>query len=196
MSEPKNPSESLGWFRGDSALENRPFPLLRPNPKESLPGGLFVAAGALAYWILAREKSPSSLALPALVGGLPVLGGLAWMIRRRLHQAIFLSGQLLLIVLWTAGDLRRAPFPLGAVPLLPAGLMLWGLLGMARKADELECRVLQGALALASGIALCAFIVYGLAETLGAHRAPAIFWFGVLVLGWYAGLAIVARRYS
>lgn len=177
-------------------VENRPFPLLRPNPKESLPGGFLVAAGALAYWILARGKSPASLALPALVGGVPVLAGLAWMIRRRHHQAIFLSGQLLLIVLGTAGDLRKAPFPLGAVPLLPAVLMLWGLFGMARKADELERRVLQGALAVAFGIALCAALLYGAAETLGASRAPAIAWFEIMVLGLYAGLMVVARRYQ
>ena len=180
----------------ESKLENRPFPLLRPNPRESLPGSLFVAAGALVFWILARGKSPESLGLLALACGVPVLAGLAWMIRRRFHQGIFLSGQALLIVLGTAGGLRGAPFPLGVVPLLPAVLMLWGLFGMARKADELERRVLKGALALATGFALCAMLLYGVAETLGARRAPAITWFEILVLGMYAGLMLVARRYS
>ena len=198
MEESKTPSESHGRSRADADGDpcNRPFPLLRPNPKESLPAKLFVAAGALVFWILARGKSPESLGLLALGCGLPVLAGLAWMIRRRLHQAIFLSGQALLVVLGTAGGLRGAPFPLGVVPLLPAVLMLWGLFGMARKTDELERRVLQGALALASGIALCAMLVYGVAETLGARRAPAITWFEILVIGLYAGLMIVGRRYS
>ena len=194
MNETKKPS-SLPGIDG-STVENRPFPLLRPNPKESLPGSLFVAAGALAFWILARGKSPTSLGLLALVSGEPVLAGLAWMFRRRLYQGIFLSGQLLLIVLDTAGGFRHAPFPLGAVPTLAAALMLLGLFGMARKADELERRVLQAALVLACGIAVCAMLGYSVAETLGAPRAAAMVWFEILVLGLYAGLVIVARRYS
>jgi hypothetical protein len=175
-------------------IENRPFPLLRPNPKESMPGAAFVAAGALAFWLLAMGKKPESLGLLALVCGVPVLGGLAWMIRRRYYQTIFLTGQLLLLVL-ARGELRREPFPLGVVPLLPAVLMVWGLFGMARKADELERRVLQAALAVAFGIVLCATLAYGVAETLGAPRAPAIAVLEVLVIVTWAGLVIAARRY-
>ena len=180
----------------ETAVENRPFPLLRPAPAEGLPGKILVGAGALAFWILAREKTPGSLGLAEIVCAVPVLIGLAWMIRRRYMQGLFLSGQLLLIVLLTSGGFRRAAFPLGALVILPAALMVWGLLGMARASDELERRVLQGALVLACGIAVFGVLAYSFAETLGAPRLPAMTWFEVLVLGLYAGLVIEARRYS
>ena len=201
MSETKKPSEQLRSPRADvgSVVENRPFPLLRPNPEKSLPGRLLLAAivvGALAFWILAREKPPSSPGLLALACGAPALAGLAWMVRRRRFQGIFLLGQLLFTVLETTAWIRRAPFPLGAAPIVPAAMMLWGLAGMARRADELERRILVGALAAASAIAVSAMLAYGLAETLGAVRAPAVAWFEVHVLALYAGLVIVSRRYN
>jgi hypothetical protein len=198
MNETKEPSGPFREAPGDhgDTVNDRPFPLLRPNPRESLPGGLLVALGALVFWLLAREKSPESLGPLALACGAPVLAGLVWMILRRYYQALFLSGQLLLLVLGTSGGLRSAPFPLGLVPLLPAALMLWGVAGIARKCDELERRVLEGAVAIAFGIGLCATVVYGAAETLGASRAPAILWFAILVVALYAGLMITARRYS
>ena len=199
MNETERPSDRFRSLTEDegSAGDNRPFPLLRPNPKDALPPSLLVIAGALAFWLLTRERTPGSLSPLALVGcGALVLAGLAWMIRRGLHQGIFLSGQLLLIVLETTADVRRAPFPLGAAPVLAALLMLFGLFGMERKADELERRVLKGGLAVAAMLGAGAMVAWSITESLGAPRAPAMAWFGVLILGLYAGLVIVARRYS
>ncbi len=198
MNQPQKPADGFRSPAHDDGggAQNMPFPLLRPNSSQTLPGGLLVSAGALAFWITTRERMPSSLGLLALACGVPVLAGLAWMIRRRLSKGIFLTGQLLLVVLETTAWVRNAPFPLGATPILAAALMLWGLFGMARKADELERRVLQAALAVATAIAVFAMLAYTAAETLGAPRVPAIVWFEILVIALYAGLVIVGRRYS
>jgi hypothetical protein len=177
-------------------IDDRPFPLMRPNAAVGLPASLLVAAGALAFWIVGRGRTPDSLGVLALVCGVPVLAGTAWMIRRRSYQGIFLTGQLLLIVLQTSGGFRGAPFAFGAVPILAGAMMLWGLFGMARKADELERQVLKSALSVATAIAACAMLAYTAAEALGAPRAPAMLWFEILVIAMYAGLAIAGRRYS
>lgn len=198
MDQPQKPSDGFqSPVENDSGgAQNMPFPLLRSEPSQTLPGGLLIAAGALAFWIATRERMPSSPGILALACGVPILAGLAWMIRRRQSKGIFLAGQLLLVVVETTDWVRNAPFPLGATPLIPAALMLWGLFGMARKTDELERRVLQAAFAVATAIAVCAMLAYSAAETLGAPRAPAMAWFEILVIALYAGLVIIGRRYA
>ena len=197
MNQSQKPSDGFRSLDGEGGggAQNMPVPLLRPGPRQMPLPAILVSVGALAFWIASRDKMPSSPGLLALACGAPVIAGLAWIIRRRLSKGIFLAGQLLLTVLVTIPWVRNAPFPLGAAPVLPAALMVWGLFGMAREADELERRVLQAALSVATAIVVTAMLAYTAAEALGAPRAPAIAWFEILVVALYAGLVIVGRRY-
>jgi hypothetical protein len=177
--------------------------------KESGPDLILMGIGA-AVFILAfaatgralRAPGPSD-ALPFVAGAMAGLALAAWAVlrmwRRQDDAALMEAGMLGFI--FFLGLYEKAPkgSPLALfaalLPLAPAALFAWSTIRIARRADELQRRIAQEALAFGFVVSLFAALAGAALEAAGLPRLNWVWMAGVLVLACGVGIVLANRRY-
>jgi hypothetical protein len=148
----------------------------------------------------ARESSPIALLVLACLAGLALA---AWGIRRMWRRgddaALMEAGMLgfLFFIGIHEKTPKGSPLALFAalLPLAPAALFAWSTLRLARRADELQRRIAQEALAFGFVVALFAALTGAALEAAGLPRWNWDWMAGILVLACGVGFLIANRRY-
>jgi hypothetical protein len=177
--------------------------------KESGPDLILMGIGSavfiLAFAATGRALRPpeSSLALPFEVAALAGLALAAWAIlrmwRRQDDAALMEAG--LLGFIFFLGIYEKAPkgsppaFFAALLPLAPAALFAWSTIRIARRADELQRRIAQEALAFGFVVSLFAALAGAALEAAGLPRLNWVWMAGVLVLACGVGMVLANRRY-
>ena len=81
------------------------------------------------------------------------------------------------------------------LPLAPAALFAWSTVRIARRADELQRRIAQEALAFGFVVSLFAALAGAALEAAGLPRLNWVWMAGVLVLACGVGMVLANRRY-
>jgi hypothetical protein len=179
--------------------------------KESSRDFLLSAAGTALFLVAfsaarrAGRAGESGLAIPAACAAALFLGLAAWrfvrMARRSDDWALSQAALLAFFVFFSMYD--RSKFPRGSawsfatalLPLLPAGVLLWSLTRMFRRADELQRRIVYEALAAAFVATLSVTLAGAFLQSAGLPTFGWIWIAGVLVVSWTIGLVAANRRY-
>ena len=179
--------------------------------KESSRDFLLSAVGTALFLIAfsvarrAGRAGESGLAIPAACAGALFLGlatlPFVRMARRSDYWALSQAALLAFFVFFSVYD--RSKFPSGSawlfvtavLPLLPAGVLLWSLTRMFRRADELQRRIVYEALAAAFVATLSVTLAGAFLQSAGLPTLGWIWIAGVLVVSWTLGLVAAGRRY-
>ncbi len=177
--------------------------------KESGPDLILMGIGA-AVFILAFVATGRALRVPgssyALSFGVVSVAGLAlaaWAIlrmwRRQDDAALMEAGMLSFIFFLGLHEKAPKGSPLALfaalLPLAPAALFAWSTIRIARRADELQRRIAQEALAFGFVVSLFAALAGAALEAAGLPRLNWVWMAGVLVLTCGVGMVLANRRY-
>ena len=177
--------------------------------KESGPDLILMGIGA-AVFILAFVVTGRALRAPgssdALSFGAVAVAGLAlaaWAIlrmwRRQDDAALMEAGMLSFIFFLGLHEKAPKGSPLALfaalLPLAPAALFAWSTIRIARRADELQRRIAQEALAFGFVVSLFAALAGAALEAAGLPRLNWVWMAGVLVLTCGVGMVLANRRY-
>ncbi|HMF09428.1 MAG TPA: hypothetical protein VKJ00_09860 [Thermoanaerobaculia bacterium] len=163
--------------------------------------GLFLVAFAVAR--RAGMAGESGLAIPAGCAAVFFLGLAVWpfvrMARRSDDWALSQAAMLAFFVFFSLDE----KFPKGSawrfatvlLTLVPAAVLLWSLIRLFRRADELQRRIVYEALAVAFVATLSVTVTGAFLQSAGLPTIGWIWIAGLLVVSWTVGLVTASRRY-